>query len=329
MLEREAIRNLQKRCLRVAKLGLGKGIDAVFGDNAFSPTELAQDISPKDTREKGLPLEGQRVLSEGETILTEMEVGLLLPNPYQPRKDFDQDALEELASSIKEHGIVEPIIVSQSNDGNFYIVGGERRVRAAKIAGLKRVPVCIKQYTKEAMLEIAIIENIQREDLNALEEGLAYNELMLMSNATQEEVANRVGKSRSAVANALRLLKLPEEMKNALSQGKISAGHARALLSVLNSQEQDVLFARIVEAELSVREAEQMAASLNGKGIVTKKKERAKSEGQSPELAYLEEQFREKLGTKVALKGSLEKGSIEISYFSQEDLDHLFSLLCN
>ena len=253
----------------------------------------------------------------------------LLPNPYQPRKDFDQDALEELASSIKEHGIVEPIIVSQSNDGNFYIVGGERRVRAAKIAGLKRVPVCIKQYTKEAMLEIAIIENIQREDLNALEEGLAYNELMLMSNATQEEVANRVGKSRSAVANALRLLKLPEEMKNALSQGKISAGHARALLSVLNSQEQDVLFARIVEAELSVREAEQMAASLNGKGIVTKKKERARVEEQNPELAYLEEQFREKLGTKVQLKGSLEKGSVEISYFSQDDLDHLFSLLCN
>jgi ParB family chromosome partitioning protein len=138
-----------------------------------------------------------------------------------------------------------------------------------------------------------------------------------------------VGKSRSAVANALRLLKLPEDMKNALSQGKISAGHARALLSVLNSQEQDVLFARIVEAELSVREAEQMAASLNGKGIVTKKKERAKNEGQSPELAYLEEQFREKLGTKVQLKGSLEKGSVEISYFSQEDLDHLFSLLCN
>jgi len=313
----------------VAKLGLGKGIDAVFGDNAFSPTDVTQDISQKDAREKGLPLEGQRVLSEGETILTEMEVGLLLPNPYQPRKDFDQDALEELASSIKEHGIVEPIIVSQSNDGNFYIVGGERRVRAAKIAGLERVPVCIKQYTKEAMLEIAIIENIQREDLNALEEAIAYNDLMLMSNATQEEVAKRVGKSRSAVANALRLLKLPEDMKNALSQGKISAGHARALLSVLNSQEQDILFARIVEAELSVREAEQMAASLNGKGIVTKKKERARVEEQNPELAYLEEQFREKLGTKVQLKGSLEKGSVEISYFSQEDLDHLFSLLCN
>ncbi|HOQ93182.1 MAG TPA: ParB/RepB/Spo0J family partition protein [Treponemataceae bacterium] len=313
----------------MAKLGLGKGIDAVFGDNAFSPTDVTQDISQKDAREKGLPLEGQRVLSEGETILTEMEVGLLLPNPYQPRKDFDQDALEELASSIKEHGIVEPIIVSQSNDGNFYIVGGERRVRAAKIAGLERVPVCIKQYTKEAMLEIAIIENIQREDLNALEEAIAYNDLMLMSNATQEEVAKRVGKSRSAVANALRLLKLPEDMKNALSQGKISAGHARALLSVLNSQEQDILFARIVEAELSVREAEQMAASLNGKGIVTKKKERARVEEQNPELAYLEEQFREKLGTKVQLKGSLEKGSLEISYFSQEDLDHLFSLLCN
>ena len=310
----------------MAKVGLGKGIDAVFGDNDFTSNNSPIDLhTQKDFDNKA---EGKRVLSEGETILTELDASLLLPNPYQPRKEFDQLALEELASSIREHGIVEPVIVSQSTDGNYYIVGGERRVRAAKIAGLEKVPVCIKQYAKEAMLEIAIIENIQREDLNALEEALAYNELMLMGNLNQEEVASRVGKSRSAVANALRLLKLPEDMKKALGQAEISAGHARAILSVINPQDQRVLFARIIGSNLSVRDAEQMAQSLNGKGIVTKKKESSKAqETQDPDLLSLEAQFREKLGTKVRLKGNFEKGSLEISYFSQEDLDHLFSLI--
>ena len=309
----------------MAKVGLGKGIDAVFGDNDFTSNNSPNDFhTQKDFDNKA---EGKRVLSEGETILTELDASLLLPNPYQPRKEFDQLALEELASSIREHGIVEPVIVSQSTDGNYYIVGGERRVRAAKIAGLEKVPVCIKQYSKEAMLEIAIIENIQREDLNALEEALAYNELMLMGNLNQEEVASRVGKSRSAVANALRLLKLPEDMKKALGQAEISAGHARAILSVINPQDQRVLFARIIGSNLSVRDAEQMAQSLNGKGIVPQKAKAQKTETQDPDLLAFEEQFREKLGTKVKIKGDFEKGSIEISYFSSEDLEHLYSLI--
>lgn len=309
----------------MAKVGLGKGIDAVFGDNDFTSNNSPIDLhTQKDFDNKA---EGKRVLSEGETILTELDASLLLPNPYQPRKEFDQLALEELASSIREHGIVEPVIVSQSTDGNYYIVGGERRVRAAKIAGLEKVPVCIKQYSKEAMLEIAIIENIQREDLNALEEALAYNELMLMGNLNQEEVASRVGKSRSAVANALRLLKLPEDMKKALGQAEISAGHARAILSVINPQDQRVLFARIIGSNLSVRDAEQMAQSLNGKGIVSKKAKPQKMETLDPDLLALEEQFREKLGTKVKIKGDFEKGSVEISYFSSEDLEHLYSLI--
>ena len=309
----------------MAKVGLGKGIDAVFGDNDFTSNNSPNDFhTQKDFDNKA---EGKRVLSEGETILTELDASLLLPNPYQPRKEFDQLALEELASSIREHGIVEPVIVSQSTDGNYYIVGGERRVRAAKIAGLEKVPVCIKQYSKEAMLEIAIIENIQREDLNALEEALAYNELMLMGNLNQEEVASRVGKSRSAVANALRLLKLPEDMKKALGQAEISAGHARAILSVINPQDQRVLFARIIGSNLSVRDAEQMAQSLNGKGIVPQKAKAQKAETQDPDLLAFEEQFREKLGTKVKIKGDFEKGSIEISYFSSEDLEHLYSLI--
>lgn len=313
----------------MAKKGLGKGIDAVFGDNAFvsGDTNEKANAFSSDISQEGKKA-AEMLLADGEAILAELKADILLPNPYQPRKDFDQAALEELASSIREHGIVEPVIVSKSSDGNYYIVGGERRVRAAKIAGLEMVPVCIKQYTKEAMLEIAIIENIQREDLNALEEALAYNQLMLIGNLNQEEVASRVGKSRSAVANALRLLKLPQDMQNALSQSEISAGHARAILSVINPQEQRVLFARILGSNLSVREAEQMAANLNGKGIVTKKKESSKAqETQDPDLLSLEAQFREKLGTKVRLKGNFEKGSLEISYFSQEDLDHLFSLI--
>ena len=172
-----------------------------------------------------------------------------------------------------------------------------------------------------------LFRSIQREDLNALEEALAYNELMLMGNLNQEEVASRVGKSRSAVANALRLLKLPEDMKKALGQAEISAGHARAILSVINPQDQRVLFARIIGSNLSVRDAEQMAQSLNGKGIVPQKAKAQKAETQDPDLLAFEEQFREKLGTKVKIKGDFEKGSIEISYFSSEDLEHLYSLI--
>lgn len=305
----------------MAKLGLGKGIDAVFGDNDFTTAQ----IKPSDVHF------GQGSSSSNSTgDMTMLGIDLLVPNPYQPRKEFDKEALEELASSIRDHGIVEPIIVSSSIDGKYYIVGGERRTRAAKIAGLQEVPVVIRNFTKEQMLEIAIIENIQREDLNALEEARAYHQLMEMGNLSQEEAAKRVGKKRSTVANALRLLKLPEDMQSSLSSGQITAGHARAILSVLNPQDQRILFARITGSSLSVRETERQAGELNGdvRPIKTGKKSLAKQTTRCADIISLEQRFIDVLGTKVLLKGSLESGSIQIDYFSQDDLDRLYSLIC-
>lgn len=303
----------------MAKIGLGKGIDAVFGDNDFTQNQ------------REVPEEKKTSLHVSESEILMLSVDSLVPNPYQPRKEFDQAALGELASSIREHGVVEPIIVSSSTDGAFYIVGGERRTRAAKLAGLTEIPAIVKNFTREQMLEIALIENIQREDLNALEEAHAYRQLMELANLGQEEVAKRVGKNRSTVANALRLLKLPEDMQASLSAGLITAGHARAILSIANPQDQRVLFARITGSSLSVREAERQAGELNGdiRPIKNVKKTQEKLKTRSADIISLEQRFLDTLGTKVLIKGSLNQGSIQIDYYSQDDLDRLYSLICD
>ncbi len=300
----------------MAKIGLGKGIDAVFGDNDFTQNLQEERLS----REKPS--------SNAEVLM--LPVSVLVPNPFQPRKEFDPASLEELAASIREHGIVEPIIVSLSTDGSYYIVGGERRTRAAKMLGLTEVPAIVKNFTREQMLEIALIENIQREDLNALEEAHAYRQLMELANLGQEEVAKRVGKNRSTVANALRLLKLPEDMQASLASGLISAGHARAILSVSNSQDQRVLFARITGSSLSVREAERQASELNGeiRPIKTAKKGAKNLPPRSADIISLEQRFLDALGTKVSIKGNLSSGFIQIEYYSQDDLDRLYTLIC-
>lgn len=257
---------------------------------------------------------------------------LLKPNPHQPRTEFDEDALKELADSIREHGIIQPIIVEDAGDGTYFIIAGERRTRAARLAGLAEVPVIIKKFSDERKLEVALIENIQRENLNPVEEAQAYHKLMTLGNLSQEETAARVGKNRSTVANALRLLKLPEDISSSLASGQITAGHARALLSVLNPSEQRILFGRIIGNGLSVREAERMAAELNngGRAGSPEKKQNRKPDNnpvQSVEIRDLEQKFIDILGTKVAIKGSLEKGSIEISYFSRDDLDRIYDIL--
>ena len=299
----------------MAKIGLGKGIDAVFGDNDYSQTQISPAV------------EAAQISSSSVLMIA---IDKLVPNPYQPRKEFDAEALGELASSIREHGVVEPIIVSASNDGTYYIVGGERRTRASKLAGFTEIPAIVKKFTREQMLEIALIENIQREDLNALEEAHAYRQLMELANLGQEEVAKRVGKKRSTVANALRLLKLPEDMQASLSSGIISAGHARAVLSVSNPQDQRILFARITGSSLSVREAERQAGELNGdvRPIKTGSK-KDKIPNRSADIISIEQRFLDALGTKVTIKGSLSQGIIQIDYYSQEDLDRLYTIICN
>ncbi|MDE7392660.1 MAG: ParB/RepB/Spo0J family partition protein, partial [Treponemataceae bacterium] len=249
-------------------------------------------------------------LSADENGRLFVEVALLKPNPQQPRTVFNQDELDELAASIKENGIIQPVTIEDAGDGFFYIIAGERRTRAAKIAGVEKIPVQLVTYSDEKKLEIALIENIQRSDLNAIEEAKAYYKLMELSGLSQDQVAAKVGKNRSTVANAIRLLKLPEDMQGALVQGKLSAGHARAILSVADATDQQILFGKIMGQGMSVRQAEEAAAALNGGSKPKKDPPAAKSDRRDPDFANLEQQFIDVLGTKVVLKGSPERGSI-------------------
>ena len=260
----------------------------------------------------------------------ELDPALLQPNPFQPRRTFNEESLQELAASIKEHGIIQPIIAEKNGD-DYYIIAGERRTRAALLAGLTRVPVIFREFENSKKLEIALIENIQRENLNPIEEAKAYQEIMQLSNLNQEETAKRVGKSRSAVANAMRLLQLPDEMQTALEKGSITAGHARAILSLINPADQTLLFTRITEQSLSVREAEMQAAQLkNGsragqKNTAPQPVSRPETDDAQLAVKDIEQQFIDALGTKVEIKGDLEKGIVHISYFSQADLDALYN----
>jgi ParB family chromosome partitioning protein len=293
--------------------GLGRGIDALLDDSELhEPRE--------NTGAAG----------------TELYVNpsLLKPNPHQPRHEFDENALKELADSIREHGIIQPIVVEEAGDGTYTIIAGERRTRAARLAGLAKVPVIVKKFSDERKLEVALIENIQRENLNPVEEARAYHNLMTLGNLSQEEAAARVGKNRSTVANALRLLKLPEDMTSSLASGQITPGHARAILSVLNPADQRILFGRILGNALSVRETERMAAELNGGSRAVSPSAAEKGKKQPPqdtakdiEVRSIEQKFIDILGTKVAVKGNLDKGTIEISYFSRADLERVYELI--
>jgi ParB family chromosome partitioning protein len=289
-----------------AKYGLGKGLDA-----------LLAGTSADETRPENAP--------QGEVRIP---LEKLKANPNQPRKVFDEASLHELADSIREHGIIQPIIVEETADGNYIIVAGERRSRAARLAGLREVPAIIRNYSDERRLEVALIENVQRSDLNPIEEAQAYKRLMELTGLSQDEVAARVGKNRSTVANALRLLKLPEDMQNALASQQLTSGHARAILSVVNPADQRVLFGKIVAEAISVREAEKFAQELNG-GIraADKPKETEKVHEKSPELLAIEQRFIDVLGTKVSISGGLKRGTIRIDYYSMEDLDRLYAIL--
>jgi len=254
-----------------------------------------------------------------------IDIQLIITNPDQPRKDFDQAALQELANSIKEKGILQPILVEKTGD-KYQIIAGERRYRAALLAHLTKVPIITGSFSKQEKLEIALIENIQRKDLTPIEEALAYEALMQNSSLNQDELAKKVGKNRSTIANALRLLKLNDEMKEAVSRGTLSAGHARAILSVDSKENQKKLFEAIIKKELSVREAEAMAAKLNQEDTNAVNPKLYNSE-KDPEMVSTEQKFAEKLGTKVVIKGTMKKGKLEISYKTKEELLHLYEML--
>lgn len=317
------------------KLGLGRGINVLMGEaeqqaqNESEPSVDQIQSAPKASLKRSAKSANiPDAIETDENGTLWVDPNLLKPNPHQPRQVFDEAELKELSDSIVEHGIVQPIIIEDAGDGTFYIIAGERRTRAAKMVGLKKVPVQLRKFSDEKKLEVALIENVQRSNLNPIEEAQAYYELMKVGGLNQDEVAQKVGKGRPTVANALRLLKLPEDMQNSLIVGQITSGHARALLSVENPADQRVLFGKIIASNLSVRQAEAQAASLNDGGRASKSS--AKKDGarvRDPDIISIEQKFMETLGTKVSLNGGLEKGQLVIDYFSRADLDRLYQAI--
>ena len=278
----------------MAKKGLGKGLDALFAE---------------DTAEKN--------------GVMEVKITEVMPNKNQPRKNFDEEKLEALSDSIKEHGVIQPIIVTKTDD--FYtIVAGERRWRAAKKAGIKKIPVIVRDYDDLAIRQIALIENLQREDLNPIEEAMGYRSLMDEYNFTQEEISEKLGKSRSAIANSVRLLTLDEYAREKLIAGEITEGHARCALSVPAGVIREFFINRIIEEGLNVRQAEVLAKDLaNPK---EPKKERVQSAFKI-ELDRISRNLEQFLGTKVKLSGNSKKGKIEIEYYGNADLERLLDII--
>ena len=308
------------------KGGLGRGLDALMSESGAAEHENPNSaFSSGSAGGADLP-DGIEMDKQGTLWV---DPALLKPNPHQPRQEFSEESLQELADSIREHGIIQPVLIEPAGNGSFYIIAGERRTRAARIAGLEKIPVQLRSYNDEKKLEVALIENIQRSDLNPVEEASAYYKLMELGGLSQDDVAKRVGKKRSTVANALRLLKLPEDMQSSLAAGQITAGHARALLAVLNPADQRVLFGRIVGNGLSVREAEQLANDYNSGSRASERKTGKKDSVpvRDPDIAGIEQKFIETLGTKVTLKGDLNRGILQIDYFSRDDLDRLYNLI--
>ena len=275
---------------------------------------------------KGLG-KGLSALFQDETVHSESEVRQILirkivPNPFQPRKIFKQEALEELSKSIEEHGVLQPIIV-RKNGTKFELVAGERRYRASKLAGLKEIPAIVKTFTEQEMMELAILENLQREDLTPIEEAEAYASLIEHLNFTQEDLAKRLGKSRPHITNHLRLLQLPEEVRTDINEGAITMGHGRALLGLKNKRMMVELSKRIAKESLNVRQVERLVQAYNddvSRGTNTMKK-------RDIFVQATESRLRDHFGTQVQIKKSQNKGKIEIEFYSEDDLQRILDLL--
>jgi ParB family chromosome partitioning protein len=277
--------------------GLGKGLDAL------------------------IPAGETKTSSAGGGV-AQIAVDLIQRNPRQPRERFDIDELENLAASIREHGVIQPLIVSPGQNGIYVLIAGERRLQASRKAGLKTVPVVIRSATDQQLLELALIENVQRADLNAIEEAEAYQHLSKEFKMSHEKIAERVGKSRVAVTNTMRLLDASAAVKQALVDGRITEGHARALLALNTAKAQGALLNQIINLDLSVRQTEALAGKYAGRKTASKKKT-----GKSPDVSDVERRLRSSLGTKVALKYGKKGGTVTIYYYSDEELDSLLDKL--
>ena len=324
------------------KHGLGRGISSLFGGD-FSLDEQVDNIISKTTgtERKSKPAseaksDAKKVAAPEKAAVVKEEnnpdrieaiyvpITSVSPNPNQPRKSFDPESISELAESIKSQGILQPLLVEEIVPGKYSIIAGERRFRAANEAGLKKVPVIIKKLSELERIQMSLIENIQRENLNPIEEATAYQYLMKRSGMTQEEVSEKVGKSRSAIANSVRLLTLNDSIKDDIISGNLTAGHARALLSLVNPSDQILLRDKIINGDLSVREAERLAAEYNkGHKFIQKKG----SKDEDPEISEVVEKFVSAFGARCDIKGTLSKGKLTIKFRSQQDLERIYGLI--
>jgi len=292
--------------------GLGKGLEALFGDVEINTEQ--EDISEKKAPAKEHKETGDAVLF--------VDINDIKPNSSQPRQYFNEEKIDELAASIAAHGVIQPIALKETQ-GGFEIIAGERRWRAARKAGLKKVPGIVKELTKEQLMVVALIENIQREDLNPIEEAEAFQRMCDEFGFTQEDVSRNVGKSRPYITNSLRLLKLPKEIQDMVLAGKLTNGHARALINIETVEKQVSMAKKVVDGELTVRETEKLVQEVGTKGKRPSKKAKVKS----IDILNVEEELKRILGTKVTLTHKGKGGKLEIGYFSRDELERLIDLL--
>ena len=287
----------------IKRRALGKGLEELFYNEPMEYNKIEEKIITETPKEE----------------IVKVNLDELISNPYQPRQNFDEDALQELAASIKEHGVFQPIIIKKSIKG-YEIIAGERRVKASKIAGLKEIPAIVRNFTDSEMMEIALLENLQRENLNSIEEALAYKNLLTNLNLTQEKLAERLGKSRSHITNMIGLLTLPEEVQNLISEKKISMGHARVLSKLEDKHQIKELTDRIISEGLSVRQIEELTSSEKN---YERKNKIVRHQEKNNEYVDLEETLKEKLGTKVKIK----KNKLEITFTNTNDLNRLLEIM--
>ena len=303
------------------KSGLGRGLDALFPEKTVqSKPKTVKTVKEEKKVAVDTKKSSQQETSNGERM---MKISMIEPNREQPRKKFDEDALQELSESIKQYGILQPLLVSDKKD-YYEIVAGERRWRAAKMAGLKEVPVVVKEFSTQEIVEISLIENIQREDLNPVEEAMAYKRLIDEFHLKQDEIAERVSKSRTAVTNSMRLLKLDSRVQQMMVDEMISAGHARAILAISDPEQQYNAAMKVFDEKLSVRETEKLVKSIL---TPTKKKPVVSNPTEDAIYESLEEKMKGITGTRVFIhRKKNNKGKIEIEYYSRDDLDRIIEL---
>jgi ParB family chromosome partitioning protein len=308
------------------KKALGRGLDALIGGGFTTTVAVEPPHTPLAVRPLGAPVAPQTVANEQRDGIRQLDITAIDRSRFQPRTEFDPQQLRELADSIRQRGVMQPLLVRPLNGtGRYELIAGERRWRAAQQAGLTTIPAIVREASDQEALEIALIENLQREDLNPIEEARAYEQLTTQFKLTQEQIAEKVGRSRAAVANAMRLLALPGDVQSWIADNRLSVGHAKAILGLSLAEEQRLVAERVLKRNLTVRETEKLVEQLKGDAKVRAR--RMGSTVKSAHILALEEKLQQKLGTHVAVFHGKKKGRIEIEYYGNDELSRLLGIL--